>query len=497
VLRGGLERHPRLAAAWVALGRGLREQADGDGAARAFARAHALDPAHPLAARAVAEAAAAAADWPAAAAALARVRPLAAGNPELAALIGEVDGRIAELEAAAERERVRLAEEEARRAAEEEARRAAEEARRAAEEARLAEEEARRAAEEEARRAAEEARLAEEEARRAEQEAAEIAARRALLEWRLRPPAPVLRIADGDPFGELTAAGIAIGEGAGDVFEVREEAPPVEELPPPGEALPLVVDETVVEALREAAHEPDEPEPESWADVATEVAAVPEPEPGELNESMPAIEPIAAADLAELFEGAEGVAPQAETLDEIFERTPPPGLEDAAALVARVEVTPLPEAPPEELEELAPESWADLAAELGAEPDFVAAAAPEEAATSAEPAPLELVGETAIEPLPPLAHKPPPVREADEGPLPTLTLARLAAHQGAWGLAVTTLQRLLEREPGNLEASSYLAELQGETSSPEGAIRGSAPAKVAALRAWLDTVRLGSERHGA
>ncbi len=276
------------------------------------------------------------------------------------------------------------------------------------------------------------------------------------------------------------------------MFEVREEAPPVEEPPPP------FVDETVVEALREAPPEGRvEPEPESWADVATEVAAVPEPEPEELNESMPAIEPIAAGDLAELFEGTEGVAPQAETLDEIFERTPPPGLEDAAALVARVEVTPLPEAVPEGPGELAPESWADLAAELGAEPDVVAAAAPEEAAASAEPEPLELVGETAIEPPPPLAHKPPPVREADEGPLPTLTLARLAAHQGAWGLAVTTLQRLLEREPGNLEASSYLAELQGETSSPEGAIRGSAPAKVAALRAWLDTVRLGSERHGA
>jgi len=470
VLRAGIEHHPRSAAAWVALGRSLREQADGDGAAQAFARAHALDPAHPLAARAVAEAAARAADWPAAAAALARVRPLAAGDPELAACIAEVDGRIAELEAAAERERLRLAEEVARRVAEEAVRRA----------------------QEEARRAEEESRKAEEEARRAEQEAAEIAARRALLEWRLRPPAEVVRLGDGDPFGELTAAGIAIGEGAGDVFALREELPPAEAPPP-------LVDETVVEALREAAPEGHgEPEPESWADVATEVAAVPEPEPGELIEPMPAIEPIAAEDLAELFEGAEGVAPQAETLDEIFERTPPPGLEDAAALVARVEVTPLPEAVPEGPLEVAPESWADLAAELGAEPDIVAAAAPEEAAASAEPKPLELVGEAAIEPPPPLGHEPSPVREADEGPLPTLTLARLAAHQGAWGLAVTTLQRLLEREPGNVEAASYLAELQGGTPSPEGAAGpGSTPARVAALRAWLDTIRLGSERHGA
>ncbi|PWB70899.1 MAG: hypothetical protein C3F15_13285, partial [Holophagae bacterium] len=353
--------------------------------------------------------------------------------------------------------------------------------------ARRVAEEAVRRAQEEARRAEEESRKAEEEARRAEQEAAEIAARRARLAWRLRPPAEVVRLADGDPFGELTAAGIAIGEGAGDVFALREEAPPF-------------VDETVVEALREAPPEArGEPEPESWADVATEVAAVGEPV---LFEPLPPVAPAAAAEftageLAELFEGAEGVAPQSETLDEIFERTPPPGLEDAAALVARVEVTPLPEAVPEGPGELAPESWADLAAELGAEPDVVAAAAPEEAAASPEPEPPELAGEAAIEPPPPLAREPSPVREAGEGPLPTLTLARLAAHQGAWGLAVTTLQRLLEREPGNLEAASYLAELQGETSSPEGAVRSSAPAKVAALRAWLDTVRLGSERHGA
>jgi len=487
VLRAGLEHHPRSAAAWVALGRGLREQADDAGAAEALARAHALDPAQPLAARAVAEAAAATGDWPAAAAALARVRAAADGEPGLEALIAEVDGRLAELEAAAAAERARLAEEQARREAEEEARRSAE---------------AERRAEEEARRA-------EEEARRAEQEAAEVAARRALLEWRLRPPAEVLRISDGDPFGELTAAGVAAGESAGDVFAVREEPAQleeplrVEELPPIEELPPSIVDETVVESLREAAPAPAEAAPESWADVATEVAAVPElalAEPVEPTEPVAPSPQITAGELAELFEGAEGVAPQAETLDEIFERTPPPGLEeDAALLVARIEVTPLPEAPIEDLEAPAPESWADLAAEFGAEPELEPAVVVEEAAAIAVAMPTEPAAPVAV----PAAPSPGPApgtehaREAGEGPLPTLTLARLAAHQGAWGLAVTTLERLLEREPGNLEAAAYLAELQGAASPGGAAGRGSAPAKVAALRAWLDTIRLGSERRGA
>ena len=493
VLQSGLEHHPRTAAAWVALGRGLRDQGQAGGAAEAFARAHALDPAQPVAARAVAEAATAASDWPAAAAALEQVRPVADRDPGLAALIAEVDGRIAELEAAAAAERARVAEEEARkaeeearRAAEEEARRAAEEARLAEEEARRAAEEARRLAEEEAQRAAEEARRAEEEARRAAEEAAEAAARMALLEWRLRPPAEVVRIADGDPFGELTGVGIPLGESAGDVFAPREEAAPVVEPLPLTEPPPVLeappVDEAVVEALRPFEPAPVEAEPESWADVATEVAALPGPAPaGPLEPVEPvvpagpieAFEPIAAADLAELFEGAERA--EAETLDEIFERTPPPGMEGPFVPVEQVAVTPLPAAAPEVRDELEPESWADLALELGGEP---------------APAPPAAIGDE-MAPAPALGLE----AEADEGPLPTLTLARLAAHQGAWGLAVTTLERLLEREPDNLEAAGYLAELQGEA-SPEGKRVSSPAAKVAALRGWLDTIRLGSERRG-
>lgn len=497
VLRAGLEHHPRDAAAWVALGRGLRELEDGDGAARAFARAHDLDPAQPVAARAVAEAAAAAGDWPAAAAALDRVRGLADRDPELAACIAEVDGRLAELEAAAERERLRLAEEEARRIAEEEARRAAEEARRA-------EEEARRIAEEEAR-------LAAEEAQRAEQEAAEEAARRARAAWLARPPAEVVRLGEGDPFGELTAAGIAVEPSGVDVFELREEPPPaelpplIEEAPAGHEPSPLseaaaeAVDEALLESLREAAPEArgEAPAPESWADVATEVATLPETASAEMLAAIEGIEPISAADFAALFEGSEGIEPEAETLDEIFERTPPPGLEAAGALVAKPDVTPLPAAPEEELAVLAPESWSDLAAELGAEaePDLGSAEAVTggEAPPPGAPAP---VAERVVEAPPPApAAAPEPAREEHEGPLPTLTLARLAAHQGAFGLAVTTLERLLEREPGNADAASFLAELQGGTAA-ESHGRGSTAAKVTALRAWLDTIRLGSERLG-
>ena len=307
----------------------------------------------------------------------------------------------------------------------------------------------------------------------------------------------MLRLGDGDPFGELTAAGIAGGPTATDVFELREEPLPLVE-PPPAEAAAVIelVDETVLESLREAAPEDGEPAPESWADVATEVAALPDPIPAELLASIEGIEPISAADFAALFEGAEGVEPEAETLDEIFETTPPPGLESAAALVERVEVTPLPEAPPELPEELEPESWADLAAEVGAEPEPGFAESIEEAVASPAAEPEAPVAEPVPEAPPPASVEvTAPAREAHEGPLPTLTLARLAAHQGAFGLAVATLERLLEQEPGNAEAASFLAELEGGT-APDSAGRGSTAAKVAALRAWLDTVRLGSERLG-
>ena len=87
-----------------------------------------------------------------------------------------------------------------------------------------------------------------------------------------------------------------------------------------------------------------------------------------------------------------------------------------------------------------------------------------------------------------------PVERPDAGPLPTLTLARLAAHQGAYDLAATTLERLLEREPGNAEAAEFLDRLRA--GEPIPGRRGSTAAKVAALRAWLDTIRLASERHG-
>jgi len=288
------------------------------------------------------------------------------------------------------------------------------------------------------------------------------------------------------------------------VFELREEppplveAPPVVELLPPAEPTVEIADEALLESLREAEPEArgEAPAPESWADVATDVAALPEPTPAELLASIEGIEPISAADFAALFEGAEGVEPEAETLDEIFEKTPPPGLESAAALVEPVEVTPLPEAPPELPEELEPESWADLAAEVGAEPEPGFAESIEEAVTPPAGEPEAPLAEPVPEAPPPASVEGlVPGREAHEGPLPTLTLARLAAHQGAFGLAVATLERLLEQEPGNAEAASFLAELEGGT-APDSAGRGSTAAKVAALRAWLDTVRLGSERLG-
>ena len=171
VLRRGLEHHPRSLAAWLALGRALADSSDAAGADDAFDRAHALDPGNAEAAQAVAESAMARDDWQAAAVLLEPVRGLAADDAALAALVDRVDARIAE-------QRAREAEEQARLAAE-------------------------AAAEAEARR------------RRAERLA--------------RPPTDVVRLADGDPFANLTAVGIQVETEVQDVFAVVEEAQPVAE----------------------------------------------------------------------------------------------------------------------------------------------------------------------------------------------------------------------------------------------------------------------------
>jgi hypothetical protein len=77
-------------------------------------------------------------------------------------------------------------------------------------------------------------------------------------------------------------------------------------------------------------------------------------------------------------------------------------------------------------------------------------------------------------------------------PLPTVTLARLALEQGDPRLAEATLAGVLERDSENHEAAELLAELR---SGPSVGADDATAAKVAALRGWLDTIRLASERH--
>jgi len=85
---------------------------------------------------------------------------------------------------------------------------------------------------------------------------------------------------------------------------------------------------------------------------------------------------------------------------------------------------------------------------------------------------------------------------ADELPLPTMTLARLALQQGDRDLAERTLLGVLERDPDHQEARSMLLALRSARSEAVTTERvpRAGHARIGALRRWLDTIRLGSER---
>ena len=89
----------------------------------------------------------------------------------------------------------------------------------------------------------------------------------------------------------------------------------------------------------------------------------------------------------------------------------------------------------------------------------------------------------------------PPV--IDEIPLPTMTLARLAIEQGDLDLAEKTLRSLLAREPAHEGAAKLLESLLTDTAEvylPDQTDSGRGGAVVRALRAWVDSVKLASER---
>jgi hypothetical protein len=81
-------------------------------------------------------------------------------------------------------------------------------------------------------------------------------------------------------------------------------------------------------------------------------------------------------------------------------------------------------------------------------------------------------------------------------PPASLTLARLYVQQQALGEAVGVLERLLEREPSNIEVRDLL-ELVRDMMEP---LPAAPPAllprerKIAALQRWLASLTLGRER---
>jgi tetratricopeptide (TPR) repeat protein len=86
--------------------------------------------------------------------------------------------------------------------------------------------------------------------------------------------------------------------------------------------------------------------------------------------------------------------------------------------------------------------------------------------------------------------------EAPAQPPASLTLARLYVQQQALDEAVRVLERLLEREPGNVEARDLLA-LVRDMLEPMPAAPpklSSRERKIAALQRWLASLTLGQER---
>jgi hypothetical protein len=81
------------------------------------------------------------------------------------------------------------------------------------------------------------------------------------------------------------------------------------------------------------------------------------------------------------------------------------------------------------------------------------------------------------------------------GPIPTMTLARLAVEQGDFDLAESTARGVLERDPGSGEARQMLewlaSKLSAATSSDATA---DGDERSQALRRWLEAVRLAAEK---
>jgi len=118
-------------------------------------------------------------------------------------------------------------------------------------------------------------------------------------------------------------------------------------------------------------------------------------------------------------------------------------------------------------------------------------------APEAEPPPIEVLEASAAETIDDAYEGPGRRHGLEHGvPLPTMTLAKLAFQQNDRPLAMATLESLLDRDPGHVEALDMLDKLraQDETVARAKVRAAYATAKIGALQGWLDAVRLAAER---
>lgn len=282
---------------------------------------------------------------------------------------------------------------------------------------------------------------------------------------RIQLPRPQLvELAEGDPFevGVRGDTGVwMLGE---DVFELPAPEPetPEWELEEEGAAPPV--------PLPASEPEPDESgwELEEGGPGPVHEAALPE---GDHDWELGEPDMVAGQEAVE-------VAPEAAASTwELDEPTPPSGIPVGSG--EEEEVPPPAEAAPEV-------DWeSELAVDL-AEVEAPTAEAPHWTAPEAvdfEPSEEEVTAETGWDPV-------------EEIPLPTYTLARLAYDQGDLQLAERTLLGLLRRQPDSDEARELLDRVRAELRGPGEAVEAYdlSAAKVAALRGWMEAIRLASEQ---
>jgi len=251
--------------------------------------------------------------------------------------------------------------------------------------------------------------------------------------------------------------------------------------PPPAETAPEPAFEMETEA---PAPPPAETAPEPAFEMETEA-----PEPPAAFPTPPAPEPAFEMELQAPEPFAALPAPKAPPREPAaFEAPPMAGQESAEDLFGGPPPVQAPPEPP--------------AAPLPA-PE-VPAAAPAEAAPALQPTgDAELFTAPETEEAPVLLKKVlqasapwAAATQAPAQPPASLTLARLYVQQQALDEAVRVLERLLEREPGNVEARDLLA-LVRDMLEPMPAAPpklSSRERKIAALQRWLASLTLGQER---